>query len=412
MLDTNKDLQKKVREGVANKWSCGRSLYFRISHEGTAFFMVRYTFENKRREMIIGRYGKLADEMTLEQARDKAAVIRAMVNRGEDPRLKNVKRTNEKTVNSIAEVFLSKKKRRVQDIRPTERVYWNDISPVIGSLLPKKVSGEHIQDLLDQIVESGRPTVANDALLICKELLNEAMKFNHVRYNVALAFNMKDAGGKEKSRTRALSFDEIETFYSELATHPTEITRENYLAFALLNTLLVRKGELISAKWQEFDFELQTWTLEAERTKTTSRLVIPLPNQCVDWLRELKMRAGKSEYVFPARRAGKRREYISDDTLNHALSGCFNKKVMRKGKKTLVEGVLAKVGFKHFVVHDLRRTGRTLLAELGVDPFVSERCLNHKLKGVERVYDRHDYFEQRKAALQKLADRIAPLVNV
>jgi integrase len=137
----------------------------------------------------------------------------------------------------------------------------------------------------------------------------------------------------------------------------------------------------------------------------------PLPYQCIDWLKELKIRAGKSSYVFPARRVSKRRDYISDDTLNHSLSGCFSKKKMKNGKKIIVDGILKDIGFKHFVVHDLRRTGRTLLSELGVDPFVSERCLNHKLKGIERVYDHHDYFDKRKDALQLLADRVAPFVN-
>jgi hypothetical protein len=53
----------------------------------------------------------------------------------------------------------------------------------------------------------------------------------------------------------------------------------------------------------------------------------------------------------------------------------------------------------HFTVHDMRRTARTNLARLGVDRFVAERALNHKLRNVEGVYDRHDYFEQRMDAL-------------
>lgn len=58
---------------------------------------------------------------------------------------------------------------------------------------------------------------------------------------------------------------------------------------------------------------------------------------------------------------------------------------------------------EYFRVHDLRRTCRTLLASLGVPGHVAERCLNHKLKGVEGIYDRHDYFDERKEALQSLA---------
>ncbi len=51
-------------------------------------------------------------------------------------------------------------------------------------------------------------------------------------------------------------------------------------------------------------------------------------------------------------------------------------------------------------MHDFRRTARTHLAALGVEPHVAERCLNHKLKGAEGVYNRHDYFAERQRALE------------
>ena len=59
-----------------------------------------------------------------------------------------------------------------------------------------------------------------------------------------------------------------------------------------------------------------------------------------------------------------------------------------------------KHGLPHFTTHDFRRTARTHLAALGVDPNVAERCLNHKLKGVEGIYHHHDYFAERKVALE------------
>jgi len=62
-------------------------------------------------------------------------------------------------------------------------------------------------------------------------------------------------------------------------------------------------------------------------------------------------------------------------------------------------------------VHDLRRTCRSLLASAGVPGHVAERCLNHKLKGVEGIYDRYDYFDERKEALATVAGLMAPLIN-
>ena len=56
-------------------------------------------------------------------------------------------------------------------------------------------------------------------------------------------------------------------------------------------------------------------------------------------------------------------------------------------------------GLPRLTTHDFRRTARTHLAALGVDPHVAEHCLNHKLKGVEGIYNRHNHFAERKAAL-------------
>lgn len=65
----------------------------------------------------------------------------------------------------------------------------------------------------------------------------------------------------------------------------------------------------------------------------------------------------------------------------------------------------------HFTVHDPRRTCRSLLAESGVPGHVAERCLNHKLKGVEGIYDRYDYLDERREALELINKNLSPLIN-
>ena len=57
-------------------------------------------------------------------------------------------------------------------------------------------------------------------------------------------------------------------------------------------------------------------------------------------------------------------------------------------------------GLDEFTIHDLRRTMRTHLSSLGVRSEVAERCLNHKPPGIEAVYNTHDYFAERRAALE------------
>lgn len=63
----------------------------------------------------------------------------------------------------------------------------------------------------------------------------------------------------------------------------------------------------------------------------------------------------------------------------------------------------------HFTIHDLRRTARTHMAAMGVDPVVAECCLNHKIKGVEGIYNRHQYFNERRLALELWADLLVAL---
>ncbi len=66
-------------------------------------------------------------------------------------------------------------------------------------------------------------------------------------------------------------------------------------------------------------------------------------------------------------------------------------------------------GLEHFTLHDLRRTARTHLARLGVAPHVAERCLNHKLPGINDIYDTHDYLAERRLALNAWANLLVRL---
>jgi len=150
----------------------------------------------------------------------------------------------------------------------------------------------------------------------------------------------------------------------------------------------VRKGELLRARWREFDLEGDTdagplWRLPASRTKRVVPLSIPLVPAVVGWLKLLRENSGGSEFVFPKRRRDRRQRanHVGIDTVNAALA--------------TVEHEL-----DPFTIHDLRRTMRTHLSSLGVRSEVAERCLNHKPPGIEAVYNTHDYFAERRAALE------------
>lgn len=191
-----------------------------------------------------------------------------------------------------------------------------------------------------------------------------------------------------RPRSRALSTDELAELFESIRKTET-FGGDNLLAMKLLLALCVRKGELFGARWEEFDLEGRSqsgpvWYLPASRTKTGEPLNIPLVPTVVEWLKVLQVIGAGSEYILPKRRQDHRNRvpHVGPDTLNVAMSR-------------------VKHGLAHFTLHDLRRTARTQLAALGIRSEVAERCLGHKLRGVERTYNRHDYFEERRVALEQ-----------
>lgn len=386
-------IKSLVKAGKPGRYAAGNGLYLRISAEGTPTWVIRYTINKKRRELTLDKYPTLG----LADAHSQTLQIKQDIRNKIDPIAE--RRRAEigvfQTVNDLAEDWLEDCAKRLKYPRIPKRVYTKEIKPLIGDLSIDKVTPRDIRAIISKIAKSGRPTIANDALTYSKQLFRHGIKLDLLTYNPAEPFNVSDAGGIEKSRTRALSYKELKSVFASFQENLSQFKRENYLATALLLCLGVRKGELIAARWEEFDFQEGLWNIPKNRSKTGAPITVPLPGQVIGWLNELKVRAYGSNFVFPTRRASKSK-HMSLDTLNAAISKLF------KENKLKVD---------HFTIHDLRRTFRSLLSSEGVPGHVAERCLNHKLKGVEGIYDRYDYLDERRDAISRVVKKLAPIIN-
>ena len=368
----------------------------KVEAPGKPYWMLRFTYNKKRHEMTLGRY----PDLSAAEARLEAALKKRQVREGQNP-IALKKRAEEeeiKTVNDLFKDWHEENKNRLKHWKIPERVYQKDISPHIGALNVDQVTARDIRRVIKTINDSGRPTISNDALLYCKQLFNHGIKIDVVGANPASAFQVTDAGGIEKSRDRALTLEEVRLAFKTFRENQHIFTRDNYLACALLVLLGVRKSELCEARWNEFDLDKAVWELPKERSKSGVGLTIPLPDLALEMFTELKTRSAGSEYVLPSRRQAKR-PHMGPDTLNRAIGKMFG---YEPGKNTNPPNLMGDM--EYFRVHDLRRTCRTLLASIGVPGHVAERCLNHKLKGVEGIYDQYDYFDERKDALTQLAE--------
>jgi integrase len=403
----NKQIDALIRKGEPVMLAIDTGLYLRIAR-GKPSWVIKYSVANKRSQIALP---EAYPHCSIAQAKKRAAEIRSQVNTGVDPKSAR-KREQQEVIRNVDDLFNDWYKndieKRLKHPSIPLRIYRKELKKDIGELAIQDVNPRNIRTIIQRIMDSGRCSTANQALMYAKQLFRHAVKLNLIIYNPAQAFTQSDAGGVSEGRSRALSLEELSKVFKIFSDHSDIFTRDNYLACSLLLLLGVRKGELISARWQDFDFKNKLWNMPAEN-KTGVAITIPLPPASLIWIEELHVRACGSEHLFPPRRASKRRAYISDDTLNHALAKLFGKKV--DGNKQPYENLLGKVGIEHFTIHDLRRTCRSLLASLGVQGHIAERCLNHKLKGVEGIYNRHDYLPERKEALNLLADKLMPLIN-
>lgn len=374
--------------------SDGNGLYLCFPATYSApFWRFRYKLSGKARVMLIGYYSSIS----LAKAREMTKELHARVALGYDVagekqerKAEAIKKIEEEKnalhVSELAAEYFEKQilpNWKHPDI--LRRRIEKDINPNIGHLKIEDVRPRHIIDMLQKINARNAPTIANDVLRWTRRIFNYGIKLQMIETNPTTAFEIGDAGGKEKSRERWLTQEELTKFFQAMQI-TKGFSRQNELTMKLILALCCRKMELCGARWAEFDLENAIWHLPADRVKNGDAIDIPLPTVTVEWLLELRQMSLNSQWVLPARKMQhKMIPHIQESTLPVALA---------KVRSNLPD-------VPDFTIHDFRRTGRSHLAALGVDPVVAERCLNHRIKGVEGIYNRYEYFKERKAALEQ-----------
>jgi len=392
---TDIELRNWIKAGQPVAKADGDGLTFTLSAAGTAAWTLRYRFAGKAKELTLGRY----PDLSLTEARKLAAGKRVEVSQGVDVALAKQNRIEadkraglvpeSETVKALyADFFARQIEDRRQNPERVARVFALHILPIIGDLRVTEVRPADVDRMLRPLSDRGIFRTAAKALQLTKALFDYAMKRHLITANPAAPFNWADIGGKVGPRSRVLSRAELVKFFKAMQAQPN-FPPYSAAALKLLLALGVRKMELLKATWDQFDLAAGEWHLPADSTKTDSAIRIPLSPWAIAILKEQRARSFNA-YVFPMQRTmpGKTTAHLSETTLNHAL-------------------YMLQSDLDPFTVHDLRRTARTHLAALGVAPHIAEMCLNHKPKGIEAVYNVHDYFEERRAALNALSDLLA-----
>lgn len=264
--------------------------------------------------------------------------------------------------------------------RNIKRVLEKDVIPAIGAKQLSEVTPDDVLAVTDTIKSRGADQMALATRNVMKRLFAYAIARQKITFNPAAAIEAKYIA-TAKSRDVALTPEEVGRLMR--AIYQSSLKRAHKLALHLLILCMVRKGELIGARWDEIDFLKAEWAIPAERMKKDKAHLIPLSKQALAMFEELKGMASGSEWIFPRR--GSLKQPIAHSTLNQAVRSLD-------------------LGVRDFVLHDFRRTASTHLHEAGFNSDWIEKALAHETKGIRGVYNRAQYLEQRREMLQWWAD--------
>ncbi|KCZ51571.1 integrase [Hyphomonas pacifica] len=367
-------------------------MYVTVSTVGTVTFRMDYRIHGRRETLTIGRYGH--GGISLSEARHRCMDAKRLIESGISP-AKEKKRSKTRLMESGSFSEMANRWIESDDMAESTRdmrrhILNRDILPAFGSYLLSEVTPEDLRALCEKVKKRGAPSTA----LHVREFVH--LIYKYARLHGVKVDNPADevapvSIAKVRPRDRALSPLEIRIFYSVLEELIATPTLKLGLKFVLLT--MKRKSEVSLATWDEISFENAVWSIPKERMKTGLPHNVYLSRQALDILVALKTCAGGSRYVFPSRYDCYKP--ISNATLNRLTTAAW---------ETAQEAGLP---LERFTVHDLRRTGSTLLNELGFNRDWVEKCLAHEDRRTSRgVYNKAEYADGRRHMMQEWADTI------
>ncbi|WP_148316849.1 tyrosine-type recombinase/integrase [Achromobacter xylosoxidans] len=381
-------LRRWIAAGERIARSDGDGLTFTLSAAGTATWVLRYRLGGPQKEVTIGNY----PDVTLAEARKAARKLRAAIDRGDDPavekRQEKARVTKIATVRQLVEDFKGKKLGGLAVDTVRYRIWDLDkiILPKLGSLPVDQVQPADVVHMLETANRTW--TISKRILTSAKMLFAHACGLRLINVNPVVGIDLVALRGPRPPVRRRVMLTEPEL--RALLAGIEDIGTENALALRILLATCVRSTELATARWEYVDLEAGRWIVPEENVKVRRAFMVPLTPTVVGWFRQLQELAGTSEWVLPARQERRRRNQGGDTHVGKTTLWAAIRRAFERGD----------IDIRRFTPHDTRSTAKGHMRNLGVSNEVSELALNHKLKGMEGVYDVREDIPERRVALE------------
>jgi integrase len=374
-----------ARREIADRYLPGLYLVVQPA-TGAKSWAVRYRHNGATRKLTLGSYPAI----DLKAARELGAKALRTVAEGRDPGEEKAQARAKRSdsVDHIVEQFLERHCRRIN--RPktayeTERLLRRHVLPRWHGRNIDSITRRDVLDVLDRVVDSGASIEANRTLAAVRKLFNWALSRDIIASSPCAGVKPPSA---EHSRDRVLSDDELK----RVLQAADKVGWPFGSVVKLLALTGQRRDEVGQMRWSEVDFGKRLWTLPRERMKANQPHEVALSAPAVDILKSAPRLVG-ADLVF-------------------STNGATPASGYSKAKRRI--DALLPPGTPHWTLHDVRRTVASGMARIGIGLPVVEKVLGHRsgsFRGVVGIYQRHDFANEKRAALEAWGNFVTAVVE-
>ncbi len=349
----------------------------------------------QQHRVTLGRYPAL----DFPAARDRARELLQVVSEGRDPRPEIreqnlIRHTN--TVEAVKRRFIEQDAMRtVASWRNMQRVLDLHVVPTLGDRPIRDIRRSDVHELLDGIVASGRVGTAREVRKHLSRMFNWAVDREIMPNNPVHGMERRDLAPNDEAG-RSLADDELRAVWAA----SSEMGYPFGPWYRLLMLTGQRRGDWAKARRSEIDTDRRVLEIPAARYKGRRDHVVPLADPAWEIVEQLPGFSG-NDYHILSTRAGR-----------VPVSG-FSKAKRRLDKLALaaMREDEPEVALADWRVHDLRVTCETRLADLAINQEVRDAVLGHAKQGLQKTYNKHDYADEKRAALTAYAAHIMGVVG-
>ncbi|WP_374410814.1 tyrosine-type recombinase/integrase [Hydrogenophaga sp.] len=369
----------------------GLGMYLEVTAAGGKYWRMKYRHGGKEKRLALGVY----PDVSLAEARKRRDKAREALTAGEDPG--QIKREAKLT-------------RAVEDATTFEKVarqwwaHWKgprsprhadyvlrrleaDVFPALGARPVASITAPQLLAMAKAVEARGALDIAKRALQTCGQIMRYAVAHGLIERNPSADVRPSDAlKPRRKENYARLDAREMPVLLRKIEAYQgSAYTR---LAMKLMAYTFVRTGELIGARWEEFDLDAAEWRIPAARMKMRTPHIVPLAPQSVEVLQALQTLSAGRSLLFPGERD--RERPMSNNTILAALK--------RMGYAGRMTG------------HGFRGVASTILHEQGHPHHLIELQLAHQERNqVSAAYNHATYLPQRRVMMTAWADHLDQL---